>query len=283
MTLESSALNTPWVLTGITLPDDVKRIDIAVSVRKQPTFHRKAAYIAFPFQVTHPSFAYDTQNEWVDPQKDEVTGGSHEWYATQHWAAVHGVEESVAVICLDAPIVTFGDIVRGAWPAEFSPKSPTIFSWLMSNYWSTNFIASQGGETTFRYVIVSSPQFDPVELTRLGYEQMTPLESDTVAASATPSAVFEDSFLKLDNKDIAITTWKRAEDNDGSILRLVEIAGRPETLALQTPHLQLRSARRCSLLEDCTELLEVEGGQLKVSLRPFEILTLKLETEPMTP
>ena len=262
------------------MPDDTKRIDIQLWLAKQPTLRREAAYVAFPFRSVHPSFAYDTQNGWVDPQKDALAGGSHEWYATQHWAAVHDAEASAAIISVDAPILAFGDIVRGIWPAEFSPKSSTIFSWLMSNYWSTNFIASQGGESTFRYSIVNQPQFQPAQLTRLGWEQMTPLESDTVAASAHPAPLVTETFLLLDNDNIAITTWKRAEDNDGSTLRLVDISGQPQDIVLRTPRLQLRSAERCSLLEDCTEPLEVQGDQLKISMHPFEILTLKLHTQP---
>ncbi len=75
--LESSAPNTPWIRTVITfLPADAKRIDIRVSLRKIATLHREAAYIAFPLAVEYPEFAYDTQNGWVNPARDELAGGS---------------------------------------------------------------------------------------------------------------------------------------------------------------------------------------------------------------
>ncbi|HEX4156502.1 MAG TPA: polysaccharide lyase family protein [Acidobacteriaceae bacterium] len=278
--LESSTVNTPVIRTEITLPDNAKLIKIRVSLRKQATLHREAAYIAFPFQENHPEFAYDTQNGWVDPAKDELAGGSREWYATQHWAAVHDARSSEGVICVDAPMVAFGDIVRGAWPTEFVPKTSTIFSWLMSNYWSTNFMGSQGGEYTFRYVIVSDRDFQPPSLTRLGWEEMTPLESDHDAASFAASGANSSSFLSLDNPDVVVTAWKRAEDGDGTIVRMVEIAGRPETVHLRTPHLQLRAAEECSLVEDCSGSIEVQDGRLALSLRPFEIKTIKLHTAP---
>ena len=279
-TLESSAPNTPRIRTVITLPTDAKRIEIRVTLQKVATLHREAAYIAFPLAVKHPEFAYDTQNGWVDPARDELAGGSREWYAVQHWAAVHDGAMSAGVIPMDAPMVAFGDIVRGAWPKEFVPKSATIFSWLMSNYWSTNFKSSQGGEFTFRYAFVSGAKFEPAELTRRGWEEMTPLESDTVAASFTPSKVHDASFLSLDNDNVALSAWKRAEDGQGSIVRLTEIAGRPEALRLRTPHLQMKRAWRCSLLEDCADELPVQGGGVALKLRPFEILTLRLETQP---
>ena len=77
--------------------------------------------------------------------------------------------------------------MRGNWPAEFRPQSSTIFSWLMNNYWGTNFPAWQGGDFTFRYAITSVAQFDPQALTRLGLEALTPVERDDVPASQGPS------------------------------------------------------------------------------------------------
>ena len=279
-TLESSAPNTPSIRTTITLPADARRIDISLSFSKQSTLRREAVYIAFPLAIDRPSFAYDTQNGWVDPSRDELAGGSREWYATQHWAAVHNNVLSAAVIPLDAPMLAFGDIVRGAWPTDFAPKSATIFSWLMSNYWSTNFMSSQGGDYTFRYTVVSSATFEPAQLTRLGWEQMTPLESDAIPASFTPSPVSSASFLILDNPNVVLSTWKRAEDGDGSIVRLTEIAGQQEAVQLRTPHLRLQRVQQCSLLEDCTGELPILDDSVAVQLKPFEILTLKLQTQP---
>lgn len=279
-TLESSAPNTPLITTVITLPSDAKRIDISISLRKSATLHREAAYVAFPLAVAHPECAYDTQNGWVDPAKDELEGGSREWYAVQHWAAVHNDAISAAVIPVDAPMVAFGDIVRGAWPKKFEPRSATIFSWVMSNYWSTNFKSSQGGEYTFRYVFTDGANFEPARLTRSGWEQMTPLESDAVPASMTPDDIHGASFLSVGNANVVMSAWKRAEDGNGSILRLTEIEGSQEMVHLRTPHLVIEKAWRCSLLEDCAEELPVQDGSVVMKLKPFEIVTLRLQTQP---
>jgi len=187
---------------------------------------------------------------------------------------------SAAIIPIDAPMLAFGDIVRGAWPDDFAPKSPTIFSWLMSNYWSTNFMSSQGGDFTFRYVFVSGATFNPAQLTRTGWEQMTSLESDPVSASFTPSPATTASFLKLDNPNVVLSTWKRAESGDGSILRLTEIAGHSETVRLSLPHLQLIRAQQCSLLEVCERNLSIDNGFVRLEMKPYEILTVHLETQP---
>ena len=122
ITMEASAPNTPTIRLEITLYNAKKQIDFAYRLSKETTIKKEAVYIAFPFAANNPEFGYDTQNGWVNPAKDELPGGSHEWYAVQHWAAVHDAGFMAAVIPHDAPLVTFGDIVRGNWPTEFRPS-----------------------------------------------------------------------------------------------------------------------------------------------------------------
>jgi hypothetical protein len=54
-----------------------------------------------------------------------------------------------------------GDIVRGTWPANFGDRKGTIFSYVMNNYWNTNYVAGQGGDFTFRYILTSASALDP--------------------------------------------------------------------------------------------------------------------------
>jgi alpha-mannosidase len=281
--LESSAPNTPTVRTEISLPSDAKRIELRITLQKQSTLNKEAAYIAFPFAVVHPGFAYDTQNGWVDPARDELAGGSREWYIAQHWAAVHNDLITDVVVPGDAPLVAFGDIVRGAWPTEFKPKTSTIFSWIMSNYWNTNFMSSQGGEFDFRYTITSAGTFQPPNLTRMGWEAMTPLEANSTGANtAAPRGLsgYQDSFLAIDNPNVVVTTWKLPEDGKGSILRLEEIAGQREQFSVQPSHLQLIQAQRCNILEDCSGEIPLTGNAIHLTMKPYEILTLRLDTHP---
>ncbi|MGO8717594.1 MAG: polysaccharide lyase family protein [Acidobacteriaceae bacterium] len=281
--LESSAPNTPMVRTEISLPSDGKRIEFRIALHKESTLHKEAAYIAFPFAVERPAFAYDTQNGWVDPARDELVGGSREWYVAQHWAAVHNDKVTDVIVPADAPLVAFGDIVRGAWPTEFKPKSSTVFSWIMSNYWDTNFMSSQGGDFSFRYTIASAGAFVPPDLTRLGWDAMTPLEANFTGANPTAAQGLSpdhDSFLTIDNPNVVLIVWKLAEDGDGSIVRLEEIAGHTEQIVLRPSYLRIVRVRRCSLLEDCTEEIPVAENALHLKIKPFEILTVRLNTTP---
>lgn len=279
--LESSAPHTPAIRTEISLPDWQKRIDLTYTLRKEYVLSKEAVYIAFPFAADNPKFAYETQNGWVDPGRDELPGGSREWYAVNHWAAVRGRDGWAAIIPRDGPLVNFGDIVRGTWPTEFAPKSGAIFSWLMNNYWGTNFAPGQGGEFTFHYSIVSGRDFDPAALTRTGWENMTPLESDSVSASLHPGALPPDqaALISVNNPDVAVVTWKIAEDGRGTILRLEELAGKTSQVRIGSQYFEVREAWRCSGLEDDETHLNTIRGGVEIEIKPFEIITLRLTTQ----
>ena len=281
-TLGSSAPNTPSIQTEILLPDSTKEILITCHLHKDRVLTKEAAYVAFPFAVTAPVFGYGSQAAWVSPAKDELAGGSREWYLPTTWASVYNLQGTATVVPLDAPLVAFGDIVRGEWPAEFKPKSSAIFSWLMNNYWGTNFPAWQGGDFTFRYAITSSAPFNPLSLTRFGLEALTPLERDDVPGTQGSSLLPSQgaSLLEVGNTGVTLLTWKRAEDGDGTILRLQDTVGEASNIKIHSPFLTFERAWLCNLLEDNKAEIKIQGEDLSVPIKPFQVLTLRLHTTP---
>jgi hypothetical protein len=218
----------------------------------------------------------------VNPAKDELPGGSREWYVARHWTTVVGSNAAVTLVPMDAPLVAFGDIVRGNWPAEFQPKSSTIFSWLMNNYWGTNFPAWQGGDYTFRYVLSSGMSVDPQQAERFGTEAMTPLETTQVPLGTGESKLplSEAELLQIDSADVNLSTWKIAEDGEGSVLRLQETAGRASGVRIQSRYFGFVRAWVASELEDKISSLAVKDSGLEVPLQPFQTVTLRVETRP---
>jgi alpha-mannosidase len=281
-TLSSSAPNTPSIQTEILLPDSTKDILITYHLHKDRVLTRESAYVAFPFAVTTPAFTYGSQAAWVNPAKDELAGGSREWYLPTTWASVYNPQVAASIVPLDAPLVAFGDIVRGEWPAEFKPKSSAIFSWLMNNYWGTNFPAWQGGDFTFRYAITSNAQFNAPSLARFGLEALTPLERDDVPGTQDSSSLPNQgaSLLEVGNPGVSLLTWKRAEDGDGTILRLQDTAGEASDIRIHSPFLTFERAWLCDLLEENHAEIRIQGEDLSVPIKPFQVLTLRLRTTP---
>ncbi len=282
ISMESSCLNTPSVRTEVVLYDGEKKIEFRYQIRKERVLTRESAYIAFPLDIANPTFTYGNQIGWVNPAKDELPGGSREWYVARHWTAVTGANAAVTLVPVDAPLVAFGDIVRGNWPAEFKPKSSALYSWLMNNYWGTNFPAWQGGDYTFRYVFTSGTVADPVAANRFGSEAMTPLEATLVPQGTGESRLPLDQagLLEIDSPQVNLSTWKIAEDGEGSVLRLEETAGRASRVRIQSRYFAFVRAWVASELEDKVSTLPVADGRIEISLQPFQTFTLRVETVP---
>ena len=279
--LSSFAPNTPSIQTEILLLDAEKKILITYRLHKDRVLSRESAYIAFPFEVSNPQFTYGSQSGWINPAQDELPGGSREWYLPTTFASVSNRNVVATVVPLDAPLTSFGDIVRANWPIDFTPKSSSIFSWLMNNYWGTNFPAWQGGDFTFRYAISSGAKFDPAAAARFGWNALTPLERDDVSAShdESPLPAGQTSLLEISDPAVTLLTWKAAEDGDGSILRIQESAGQPSDVHIKSNLLSFEKSWLCNVLEDNQSELPTSDGGLSIPIKPFQVLTIRIRTK----
>ena len=280
--LSSSDVNTPRIDLEVLLFSDRKRIEFRYKVQKQYTPAKEGVYFAFPIAVSPPQFGYATQQGWVDPAKDLLKGGSLEWFTVQHWMEASDSSMAVGIVPVDAPLASFGNINRGEWPVEFQPKSSTVFSYAMNNYWHTNYPPEQGGNFTFRYVLTSQDHLDPAGLTRIGWESMEPAELDYVLSQdklgdpGRPLPAEGTSFLEIDAPNIVLVDWKLAEDGKGTILRLEETAGKSTEATIQLPHALIGSAALCSSAEDNLRPLNLTTHGVRLSFSPNEVLTVRL-------
>jgi alpha-mannosidase len=284
--LGSSSVNTPEIQTEILLFNDRKNIEFRYHLHKNYTNDKEGVYFAFPLGMTAPNFAYGTQQGWVDPARDLMKGASLEWFNVQAWMAAHDSDMSVGIVPVDASLASFGDINRGKWPGDFRPRSGTIFSYVMNNYWHTNYRAGQGGDFEFRYALTSAAKMDGAALTKLATEEMRPVEldyvvdQDKVGNPDRPLPPEGKGFLETSAEGVVLVTWKRAEDGNGSILRLAETSGRAESAKIRFLHkARIRSAHICSGVEDNLEALPVEGNTVSLSFKPFEVLTVRVADE----
>jgi alpha-mannosidase len=289
LTLESKGVHTLQVRTEILLYDSEKKIEFVNHITKDPVREKEAVYFAFPVATPKPSFEYEIQNGVVNPAKDMIRGAGLEWFSVQHWVKAESPSVDVAIVPVDAPLVTLGDINRGRWLESFDPKSSTIFSYVFNNYWHTNFRAEQGGETTFRYVMTSGVQLTPAELSRLGRAAMTPLEADQVIDQdkvGDPDRPLEPapaSFLQLEGDGVVVENWKAAEDGNGTVLRLLETGGMESHAALKFPLLDVQQVWLCTAMEDNLREIPVKAGTVQLTLKPHEIATLRISGKFRSP
>ena len=281
--LTSSAEDTPEIHTEIRVFNGEKKIELIEDVEKKPELKKEAVYFAFPFAMTHPQFQYEIQNGVVDPAKDMYPGAGHEWFSVQHWVSVQQDGVSATVMPLDAALVTLGDINRGDWPTAFGQRPGSIFSYVMNNYWHTNYRAAQGGSFRFRYVITSAAQTDAPRLSRMAWEEATPLEQDQIQsqdkAIDKPGRLSGDqgTFLSVEDPDLLLDTWKPAEDGKGTILRLIDLGGRTRKVTIGVPLATIAKVMQTDAVERDQGPIEPDGPHaFTIEVRPHQIVTVRL-------
>lgn len=201
----------------------------------------------------------------------------------QHWAAVQQDQVSAAVMPLDASLMTFGDITRLDFPKKFENRKGTVFSYVMNNYWHTNYRAAQGGNFRFRHVVTSAAAIDVVNLSRRAWEEMTTLEVTEVTPSekavAKKRSVQGKSgrFLNINDPAVLLDTWKPAEDGRGTILRLLDLGGNQRTVRIHFPLNLVEHAWIANAVElDQKEALVTDPHTIEFTVNPHAIVTLRV-------
>jgi hypothetical protein len=95
----------------------------------------------------------------------------------------YGVTWSTA----DAPLIEIGAITaEQPWMKTIKPSS-VFYSYLMNNYWHTNYKADQEGPVTFRYSVMPHGPFSAVEAAKFGIESRQPLLASAASSSRANS------------------------------------------------------------------------------------------------
>lgn len=90
-----------------------------------------------------------------------------------------------------------------------------------------------------------------------------------------PGEPLRQSFLKASAPNVVVDTIKPAEDGEGWVVRLYESTGAHAAVTLEFG-VEISAVWTSNILEDRLEGLPVEGRICRLSLRPFQIATLRV-------
>ena len=103
------------------------------------------------------------------------------------------------------------------------------------------------------------------------YRLNQPLRVETGASTDRE----EMSFAAVNASNVVIETIKQAEDGQGIVIRMYE-SENALTRATVTVNTDFAKAYVCNLLEEQESQAEVAGRKISVTLKPYEVVTLKL-------
>jgi alpha-mannosidase len=132
------------------------------------------------------------------------------------------------------------------------------------------------GEHRFRYALMIHDG-DKDAVHRAAEDFNMPLRIVGGAANVDrPAPVPQSALLAVLTDGVAVEAVKEAEDGSGVIVRLWETTGRHRAAVINIAS-EFTAVALVDLLEETVDRLALEQGILRLSFKPFEIISLKLE------
>lgn len=212
----------------IRLYNQKKEVELLYNMRKNENTDPEAVYIAFPFSNSNNGqLVFEAQGGVVRPGIDQLAGSSSDWNTIQNFAAVKSNNAQIVFNSGDIPLVQFGAINTGRYYYKLNLTNAHIFSWVLNNYWVTNFKASQFGELDWKYQFTSSADNSNAFATKFGWGNRVPLVTRTNAGKLKAKAnVDSKAFVNLNTPDnLLLVSSRPTFEGDGIILHLRETEG----------------------------------------------------------
>ena len=202
--VEAEAPGAKRYSTEIRLVEGVDRLDLITTIDKLPVRDKEAVHISFPFAVPGGQLRYDVADAFVRPEVDQLTGACKNFFSVQSWVDISNSNYGVTWASPNAPLIEIGAItVEQPWMKSIASSS-SIYSYVMNNYWHTNYKADQEGPVTFNYSILPHAAFNAVDAARFGTERRQPLIVSLADASTPPRS----SLLHFSSPNVLVSSLK---------------------------------------------------------------------------
>ncbi|MFA6289543.1 MAG: hypothetical protein WC661_19355 [Opitutaceae bacterium] len=146
-----------WLTVLLFVWRDLPRIDVVVRLQKTSVWDPENLYLALPFAVPEGEFWIDKPGGALRPWRDQLPDTLTDWFCVQEGFASCGPDLGLVVATPDSPLLQLGPLDFGKRRLMGHPglltEAARPYSWLMTNYWETNFDASLGGFHEFSYRI----------------------------------------------------------------------------------------------------------------------------------
>jgi hypothetical protein len=207
-----------------------KRIELAYTIRKRRVFEPEGIYVAFPFAGENGVIEYETLGAAVTPATDILPGAASDWQTVQGFARVKWPERSVVISSNEIPLAQFGGINLGKFRRRNVVEKPYVFSWVMNNYWTTNFVAGQEGDFSFSYVLGSGADTTVASAQQFGQARRVPMRARVLPGGGAARPLESRSMLAIDAPGVAVIAARPAASGNGVVLHLREVEGNPARL-----------------------------------------------------
>jgi alpha-mannosidase len=179
---------------------------------------------------------------------------------------VSGAHHGVTPQGYGHPFLKAGDMTRGH-----------IYALAMYNNFRTNFINVHPGESLLRYSFSSHQGgWQSASPWKFGWGALQPPAVVWMKGPKQGRLKQDASFIQLDVSNVILVAMKKAEDEHGFILRLIEVEGKQTDLKLTAPHFSILHAFETTPVEEDLRMLPCTEHEVSAAVGPFAIKTIRI-------
>jgi len=273
--IEAQAPGSNSLKRELRISSGLDRLDIFNLLDKKSVRNDESVHFAFPFSVAGGVVRLDLGWGIISPETDQIPGSCKDFFCVQNAVDIANQDYGITWVSLDAPLVEIGRMTDETrqeksgrvWLAKAVP-SQTIYSYVMNNYWHTNYKADQEGAVLFRYSVRPYSINDPSAVAKFGMERSRPL----IAVPAEEKSPVLKPLLRIRPETIVATALRPSADRKGWFVRLSNPTSEPADVLLESGLAVQVAFFRSNPFED---RLEKISGPLR--LAPFESAALRVE------
>ncbi|MCF0175346.1 MAG: hypothetical protein HUJ94_00765 [Bacteroidales bacterium] len=221
------------------LYENSPRIELLYALRRLPEENPSSLYVAMPFAGGSDCLSFDAQGGIIHPGVNQLEGSSSEWSTLQNFAKVDNGDSQTLMVSQEMPVVMFGRLLDGPFQYIKSYEHPYMYSWVMNNYWTTNFLASQGGEICFTYDITTLEGNSDADALRYSVGRRTPVYGRVMPASGSNAngklsrrARSSRSLLSCSNRNVVLLNVAPSVYDSGLVLQVREMSGEAQQFSI---------------------------------------------------
>lgn len=246
----------------ITLRTDNNKIGLHAGFLKKDVWSPEGLYFAFPLNMDKGWKSYfDTGSIPVELDQEQIPGTCRDWVTVNSFVSIHEANRGVVLYCPDAPMIQVGNFNFGRNQTSIpKDKNPVLLAWPMNNYWETNYRASQPGYIELNYTFNTTNAYKPVEIMAQSQER---LYNPVVFPVEKCQELQVGQFLNVEGNGIVVTAIKKAEDNKGIIVRLLNASSAQVSGKLNFEGRKIIGAWECTPQE--TNIKSLDSNQLYIN------------------
>lgn len=225
----ASAKGIKSVTSYYQIINGLNKINLTSVIDKEKIYNPEGVHIGFPFNVSAGVMHLDLAYGIYRPEADQLKAACKNYFTPARWIDISNQNYGVTFVTKDAPVIEIGNITTDAnvvgWISSLNPTQ-TFYSYIMNNYWGTNYKAEQNGIASFRYILQPHGMFIPGNAEKIALQESEPL----VVVPLSQKIAETGSLFYLKNDGIVVTAL--LPQNDGYLIRLYNAGGKPETLEI---------------------------------------------------